>query len=118
MNNKLGDLLKQYRKQKFPNDGLRKTASKVGVSFAHLNKMERGLIPSVEMIDKLVKAYELNDEQKFELLKLADLAYKTEEVKEYFNKNPEKLKAIYLRSKANINTKSKNNEQINNNQTT
>ncbi len=97
MENTLGEQLKKYRKIKFPELGLRKVAEIVDVSFAHLNKLERGLPPSDQTIYKLAEAYELSQEEKFELLKLADIAHKDPNVKKFFDDNPEKLKDIYFR---------------------
>jgi transcriptional regulator with XRE-family HTH domain len=97
MQNKLGRQLKKYRVRKFPGMGLRKAAEKIGISFAYLNKLERGLPPSDERLFELADIYELDTAERFELMKLAEIAHKDPLVVDYFNKNPEKLKAIFCR---------------------
>ncbi len=97
MKNPLGEQLRKFRQRKFPDLGLRKAAEKIGMSFSHLNKLERGLPPSDKTIYKLMNVYELNDNERLELLKIAGIAHKDKSVVEYFEQNPQKLKAIFYR---------------------
>lgn len=86
--------LKFYRNRKFPDMGLRKVADEIDVSFSHLNKIERGLIPSKELIDKLVKAYDLSKEEEFELLVLAGRIFDHQIAKNFFEEHPKKLEEL------------------------
>lgn len=92
--NILGDKLKSYRTRCFPEMGLRKVADKIGVSFAHINKIERGLQPSQQIIEILSKAYNLSSDEEFKLLVLAGRIYEHPVTKNFFDKHPQKLKEI------------------------
>lgn len=53
---RFGETLKKIRNEK--NDSLRKLASKVGVSFAYINQIEKGITPASEsFFDKLLTIY-------------------------------------------------------------
>lgn len=86
--------LKYYRNRQFPNMGIRAVALEVGVSFAHLNKIERGLIPSADYLTKLARAYNLSSEEEFELFVLANKIYDHPATKNYFESNPKKMEEL------------------------
>lgn len=83
-----------YRDREFPNMGIRAVAKEMGVSFAHLNKIERGLIPSMEYISKIAKAYNLTKNEEFEILVLANKIFEHPLTKDYFDQNPKKLEDL------------------------
>jgi len=67
----LGQKLKEYRRQHFPSEGLRAVAEKIPIHFVYLHRIETGLFkPSQKMLDKLCQAYNLSNEEKFELYSL------------------------------------------------
>lgn len=71
----LGQLLKDLREKAFPNEGLRRVATKVGIDYAHLFRLEAGqYVPADENLNKLLTAYGADAHQKLEAFNLARLS--------------------------------------------
>lgn len=73
INNELGGLLRSYREQAFPNQGLRRAAENLGiVHYAHLFRIEAGQsIPSDETLENLLTAYGVNSHDRLHAMSLA-----------------------------------------------
>lgn len=72
---KLGQLLKGLREKAFPDEGLRRVATKVGIDYAHLFRLEAGqYVPADENLNKLLNTYEADARQKLEAFNLARLS--------------------------------------------
>lgn len=105
-NKNLGEILKEYRIKSFPDMGLRRVASEVGIDYAHLFRIEAGqYTPSDESLMKMLTTYKVTDPT--EKLTVFNLAHLTPSYQEIINqtanqheKNPQAfVDAFYRKQK-------------------
>lgn len=97
MLNELGQKLKKYRENNFPDIGLRRVAGIVGIDYSYLYRIEDGkYTPSDEMLLKITRAYKLPSQEQLELFHMIHSGAYEQLIHKVYTENPKTFNKTFV----------------------